>query len=162
MPAHTKGRVITGALRIKPLNTLPAGPLTVFAHVVNSVDPSHFSEVDLPLLEAYANAAHLATEAAQQIEATGAVVDGKASPWLAVQEKASKSLVALSARLRICPQSRFDRLVAGANSRPQPGGGRKPWERDGLLAGDDEDDFDDFVASNPSNGNRFVKRGVRS
>lgn len=134
MPALTKGRTITGKPRIKPLNTLPDGPAMVFAHVVNAVDPSHFSAVDLPLLENYANAAHLATEAAQHIEADGAVIDGKASPWLAVAEKQAKVLVALSARLRICPQSRFDRLVAGSNSRAQPHSAR-PWEDpDGLLA----------------------------
>ena len=50
---------------------------------------------------------------------------------LAVSEKAIKQLVALSARLRICPQSRFDRLGAGSNSRPQPDASQ-PW--DDLIA----------------------------
>jgi phage terminase small subunit len=137
--ARTKGAHIGTRRRVQPFSKLAAGPAKVFAHIVRSVDQSHFSEVDLPLLEAYANSAHLAAQAAEEIEQSGAVVAGKASPWLAVQEKAAKSLVALSARLRICPQSRFDRLVAGSNSRPQIRG-RKPWECDGLLAGEDEDD----------------------
>jgi len=155
MVAVTKGRHVTGKPRIKSLNTLAEGPARVFAHVVNSVDPSHFSDVDLPLLESYAVAAHLASEAADHLAAEGTVIDGKASPWLGAKEKADKLLVALSARLRICPQSRFDRLVAGANSRPQPRG-RKPWERDGLLAGEDDEDFDDFLDRNP---NKFARNG---
>ena len=130
MPARPKGSVTTGHPRVTAPPSLAEGPAKVFAQIVSSVDPTHFSDVDLPLLEAYANAAHLASEAAAEIERTGAVIDGKASPWLGVQEKAAKQLVALSARLRICPQSRFDRLVAGANSRPQRHG-RKPWEFEG-------------------------------
>lgn len=128
MAAITKGKLITGAVRLTPPDTLSKPAQTVYAHTVNSVDPSHFSEVDAPLLEAYAQSAALATEAAQHIDADGAVVEGKPSPWLAVSEKAIKQLVALSARLRICPQSRFDRLGAGANSRPQPDMSKgKPW-----------------------------------
>ena len=52
-------------------------------------------------------------------------MDGKASPWLTVQEKTVRALTALSARLRICPQSRFDRLVAGTKDRPK---GPRPWD----------------------------------
>ncbi len=136
MAANTKGKHITGAARLSPPGTLSPGAKKVYAHTVDSVDPSHFSEVDAPLLEAYAQSAALATEAAQRLDADGAVVEGKPSPWLAVSEKAIKQLVALSARLRICPQSRFDRLGAGANSRPQPDApkaGRKS-EWDDLIA----------------------------
>jgi phage terminase small subunit len=130
MTAIIKGKHITGAARITPPATLSPAAKAVFVHIVANVDPSHFSKVDLPLVEAYANSAALATEAAQRIDADGAVsADGKLSPWLAVSEKAQKQLVALSARLRICPQSRFDRLGAGANSRAQPDG-VKPWEWD--------------------------------
>jgi len=135
MPAHTKGSHASNQPRLKAPQSLAQGPAGVFKHIVNAVDPSHFSAVDLPLLEAYANAAHQATLAAQEIERNGAVIEGKASPWLAVAEKAGKQLVALSARLRICPQSRFDRLVAGANSRPQPS---FDGDDDGLLASADE------------------------
>lgn len=90
----------------------------------------------MPLLEGYAQSAALATEAAQRLDADGAVVEGKSSSWLGVSEKAIKQLVALSARLRICPQSRFNRLRAGSNSRPQPdapkAGRRGEW--DDLIA----------------------------
>lgn len=89
----------------------------------------------MQLVSQYAGAADLAAQAQARLDQDGAVVDGRASPWLQVLEKASRSCVALSARLRICPQSRFDRLVAGANSREQPQT-RKPWEA-GYLDGDE-------------------------
>lgn len=119
---------------LTPPATLSAPAATIYRHMVVNVDDSHFNQVDQPLLEAYANSAALAAEASQHIDAEGAVLDtGKPNPWLSVSEKAQKQLVALSARLRICPQSRFDRLVAGSNSRPQRTG-TKPWETDDLLA----------------------------
>jgi phage terminase small subunit len=145
MPAHTKGAVQTGKPRLKAPAGLADGPAAVFVYIVRSVDPDHFSEVDLPLLEAYANAAHLSAVASDNIARDGAVIDGKQSVWVGIQERATKQLVALSARLRVAPQSRFDRLVAGANSRRQPHL-RKPWESDPLLAGyeQDEDRAEEF------------------
>jgi phage terminase small subunit len=138
MPALTKGRLITGKPRLKAPPTLSEGARVVFVATVNAVDPDHFSVVDVPLLAQFCGAADLARRAQQQLDDAGAVTDGKASPWLAVHEKSVRACVALAARLRICPQSRFDRLVAGANSRAQPGGAR-PWVTDPLLAGYEED-----------------------
>jgi phage terminase small subunit len=148
MPAHTKARHLTTAKRLKPPESLSEPALKVFEHVVGAVDPGHFSEVDMPLLESYATSAAMATLAAQMLGQEGAVVEGKANAWLTVQEKAQRSLVALSARLRICPQSRFDRLVAGSNTRPQV----RLANSGGLLAGDD----DELLAENP-----FARNGER-
>jgi phage terminase small subunit len=143
MTAHVKGRHINVKPRLKPPATLPDGAVAIFEATVRAVDPDHFSVVDLPLLEQFAVAADLAQQAQHHIEQNGAVVAGKLNSWMAVQEKSIRAMVALSARLRICPQSRFDRLVAGANSRPQPDGpnrfasrGKRPDPDDphGLLA----------------------------
>lgn len=143
MPSHTKGHLVSPKKRVELRQSLPEGPQAIFNHVVLSVDPDHFSQVDLPLLEQYATAAFQATTAANELAIGGAVIDGKGSPWLVVQEKSVRALMALSARLRICPQSRFDRLVAGANSRVQPHN-RKPW----LVGKDDEPDpLDEFVTA---------------
>lgn len=120
MASNIKGQHVSNTPRLTPPASLSEAAKTIFEHTINSVDASHFSAVDLPLLEAFSVNAALATQAAQRLEIEGAVVNDKASPWLAVSEKACKQLVALSARLRICPQSRFDRLSAGANSRQQP------------------------------------------
>lgn len=110
---------LPGRDRLKVSPGMPAGPAAVFKRIVVTVSPDHFSEVDRPLLDQYAHAAHLASKAAAAIEAEGAVLDGKTNPWVGVLEKASRACVALAARLRICPQSRFDRQRAGTNERPQ-------------------------------------------
>ena len=132
MTARTKASHISQAPRLKPPAGLSAGAKAVFVHTVASVDAGHFSAVDLPLLEQFAGAADLASQAQRHLDEEGAVIEGKASAWLAVLEKASRACVALSARLRICPQSRFDRLAAGTNSRPQLD--IDDIDDDGLLA----------------------------
>lgn len=113
--------------RLQPPANLSAGAAEVFRQTIAAVDADHFSAVDLPLLEQYAVAADLARQAQAQLDADGAIVAGKANPWLVVQEKAVRALTALSARLRICPQSRFDRLVAASKARPK---GARPWDTD--------------------------------
>lgn len=119
--------------RIKPPASLPEPVAVVFAKLVAGVSADHFAPTDLPLLTEYARAAVLADEAAAEMAKEGAVTDGKPSPWLRVQDQACKSLVALSARLRLCPQSRFDRLKAGTSTRQGfPDDVSNP---DGLLAG---------------------------
>lgn len=101
----------------------------VFLDIVSTVAGDHFAPCDLPLLEQYAIAAAQAREAAEVLGREGAVVDGKASPWIVVQEKAQRAMVALAMRLRISPQARFDRLKAGRAARTG-GPRRKPWEPD--------------------------------
>jgi phage terminase small subunit len=132
MTSHIKGLHVSTRARLKPPRNLSVGAAEVFKATVKAVDPDHFSEVDVPLLEQYAVAADLARQAQHHIDENGAVIAGKANSWLVIQEKSVRSLVALSARLRLCPQSRFDRLVAGANSRPQP---QDFEDDDELLAG---------------------------
>ena len=110
--------------RLQAPANLSAGA-AVFARTVAAVEADHFTAVDLPLLEQYAVAANLARQAQGELDAHGAIVDGKASARLTVQEKTVRALTALSARLRICPQSRFDRLVAGTKARPKE---PRPWD----------------------------------
>jgi phage terminase small subunit len=103
--------------RLTPPRSLGDAASTIWTALVNSVASDHFSESDVPLLAEYCRAAALADEVAAALAKHGAVVGGKANVWLVVQEKAVKTMTALSARLRLCPQSRFDRLRAGTNSR---------------------------------------------
>jgi phage terminase small subunit len=116
--------------RLTPPPSLSKGPATIWQSTVDAVASDHFSPSDTPLLAEFCRAAHQADQAAAALIKGGTVVDGKPSPWLSVQEKAQKAMVALSARLRLCPQSRFDRLKAGTSSRrgdpsatPKPLGG---------------------------------------
>lgn len=94
----------------------------VFDSIVASVSVDHFAPVDTVLLEQYAQAVVLGRRAYAELAASGPVVDGKTSPWLVALEKAHRSAVALAARLRLCPQSRFDRLKAGRTGREGVGG----------------------------------------
>jgi phage terminase small subunit len=110
--------------RLKPPSTLSKGAAAVFRQIVRSVAHDHFSEVDTVLIVEYARACDMANQADTRLTLDGAVIDGRASPWLAVQEKAQRAIVALCARLRLSPQSRFDRLKAGTTSRPQS----RPWD----------------------------------
>ena len=60
--------------------------------------------------------------AAIELSEGGAVIGGRASPWLMVQEKAHRAITALSARLRLAPQSRQDSRSAGRKAgQPVPG-----------------------------------------
>jgi phage terminase small subunit len=62
----------------------------------------------MPLLEGYAEAIVLCRQANAELAQHGAVLNGKASPWLTVQEKATRAMVALSMRLRLSPQARLE------------------------------------------------------
>ncbi|GAB3733966.1 hypothetical protein GCM10028862_16740 [Luteimonas pelagia] len=109
-----------GKTRIRPPGHLSSEARAVFEAVVASVGRDHFTATDVPLLAEYATAAATAQRAAGVLDQEGHVRDGRANPWLVVQEKAQRAMVALSARLRVCPQSRFDRLKAGSEAR-KPG-----------------------------------------
>jgi phage terminase small subunit len=105
---------------LMPPATMSKEATKVFVALVDSVDPAHFEISDLPLLVSYSDAIANADKAQQQLDKEGQVTAaGKASPWLVPLEKAQRSIVALSMRLRLAPQSRFDRLRAGSTVRPQ-------------------------------------------
>ena len=94
----------------------------MFRELVASVPDGHFQAVDAHLLEQYAQAIILAREAFRQLQDDGVIAaDGKPSPWLAVLEKSHKSAIALSARLRLAPQSRMSTRTAARNAAgPRP------------------------------------------
>jgi phage terminase small subunit len=97
----------------------------LFSSIVGGCDAEHFRQTDLPLLSRYCEAAVLAEQAALELR-NGAVVNGKPSPWIVIQEKCVRAMVSLSMRLRLSPQSRLDPKTLG---RQQPQRGPMPWER---------------------------------
>jgi len=99
------------APRLTPPADLPAPERALFAAIVGSTSPSHFAVSDRPLLVRYCEAAVLADKAAERLRVDGAVVKGRTSAWLVVQEKAVRAMIALSMRLRISPQARAPRNV---------------------------------------------------
>jgi phage terminase small subunit len=97
--------------RLKPPESLSEAAKAEFIRIVMAEKADHFRKSDLPLLCQYCESAALAERAVRELqrEDTGA-------GWLAKWEKANRNLVALSARLRICPQSR----QPNNPKRPQP------------------------------------------
>jgi phage terminase small subunit len=110
--------------RLQPPESLSEAERKVFVDLVTACEPQHFRPADLPLLVRYVEACILADQAAEQLR-LGAVIDGKPSPWVTIQEKAVRAMVALSMRLRLSPQSRIDPKTLG---RQQGYVGPKPWE----------------------------------
>jgi hypothetical protein len=96
----------------RPRDHMPAAVRTIFLELVASVASDHFQSGDAPLIEQHAQAILLARQAFDKLATEGPVIDGKASPWLVVLEKAHRSAVALSGRLRLAPQARMDARAA--------------------------------------------------
>jgi|SRR6516225_6065902 hypothetical protein len=106
----------TRAVRLRPPPDLPQPERDLFARLIAANAPTHFKESDLPLLTQYCENVVLNKKAAAELRAAPLTPDGKASPWLVIAEKTHRACVALSMRLRVCPQSR----QANNPSRPAP------------------------------------------
>jgi len=87
--------------RLHPPPGLSEGAKAEFIRIVTCEKPEHFRTSDLPLLTQYCESAALAAWATQELRR-----DDAPARWLTVWEKANRNMVALSARLRLCPQSR--------------------------------------------------------
>jgi phage terminase small subunit len=102
----------------------------IFAEIVRAAPEEHFVIGDAPLIEQYAQSIALARRAYAELAEHGPVTEeGKQSPWLVAFEKANRASVALSARLRLAPQSRADSRSAGRKA-----GGLTPSVYDAILA----------------------------
>jgi len=101
--------------RLRPPPSLSEAERTVFIDLVASAKPDHFVASDLPLLTRYCEAIVLGDRAAAELR-KAAIIDGKVSPWVGIQEKATKAVIMLSMRLRLSPQSR----APNNPSRPAP------------------------------------------
>ena len=110
--------------RLQPPDHLSADERRRFVDIVASCDARHFRSSDAPLLCRYIEADALAERAAKELR-ENPVIDGRPSPWLAVQEKSVRALTALSIRLRLSPQSRIDARALG---RQEPRLSVNPWE----------------------------------
>jgi len=93
--------------RLQPPPHLGHAATRIFRSLVASVPAAQFKPSDLSLVCRWCEWTAIADRAAAEI-ATGELVDehGRPSPWIAIAERASKQLVALSLRLRLGPQSR--------------------------------------------------------
>ena len=130
-----RGRKSAGALSVvgvdgKPSQLSPPSHLGTdearrFRELVATVDTRHFRPSDVSLLCRYVEADGMAELAAKELREHGPVVDGRPSPWITIQEKQIRALVALSMRLRLSPQSRTDSKAIG---RQSPTSTNKLWD----------------------------------
>jgi len=100
--------------RLKPPDSLSKAEAALFNEIVGSMPPDYFNHTDRLLLVRYVEAHAQAELAKRHLAKEGMVTKtGKPSPWITVQEKARRAVVALSIRLRLSPRSRLDRVKAG-------------------------------------------------
>src|SRR6266567_4473922 len=107
-----------------PLRSAPPAPTApldlsdreraIFVDLVSSVDSAHFLPSDVPLIVAYASAVAQHERAVEALHEQGDVItsgkgEPRANPWLVVQEKAQRAMVALALRLRLSPQARREK-----------------------------------------------------
>lgn len=99
--------------RLRPRHGLSSEVKAIFHELTCQVSADHFRESDAALIEQYAQAIALARQAYEALSKEGPVIAGRANPWVVVLEKAHRSSVALSARLRLSPQHRIDPKTTG-------------------------------------------------
>jgi phage terminase small subunit len=105
---------------LRPPSHLSADLVSAFHEIVATTPASHFRASDAPLVERYAVALVLARQANDALASEGPVIAGRVNPWITVAEKADRAIVALAAKLRLCPQARTDPKTAGRNAGPAP------------------------------------------
>ena len=125
MPRKSAAAAAILSFRPRPhLAPSPGAPPEVrklFSELVASVPEGHFVVSDAPLLEEYATAIHWARQATLALAKQGPLnIEGRPSGWVAIQEKASKAIVALSARLRLSPQHREQSRTVGRAAHKLP------------------------------------------
>jgi len=123
---------ITGPRRIQPPNDLPEPCRAVWRELVDSLPPDRFHKSDRPLLVLYCRALYQADLAFEALEQYGAADGDSVSPWLRVADSSAKQAATLATKLRLCPQSRLDRKVAGPAARGGEAAPR-PWESEEPL-----------------------------
>ena len=113
--------------RLRVPDTLSESAKAEFLRIVTAERADHFKPSDMSLLVQYCEAAALAARAIRELQRD----DAKAA-WRTRWEKANSVLVALSARLRICPQAR----QPNNPKRPEPTSYYEQMAMEGQL--DDE------------------------
>ena len=104
--------------RISPRAGASDAVKAIVCELIATVDSDWFRLSDGPLLESYAEAIALERQAYREIAIGGPVIGGKISPWVGVAERATRAVVAVSARLRLSPQHRTDPKTAGRAKGP--------------------------------------------
>jgi hypothetical protein len=124
------GRISSAALAVAPVvdgqppkltpsACLSAAERVIFDDIVGSTARAHFRPSDAPLLNSYCRAISLEQRAAVALERDP--FDSKA---LLLWEKSSRAMVAIAAKLRLCPSARQH---PRSTARMPPHTGPRPW-----------------------------------
>jgi phage terminase small subunit len=105
--------------RLRPPSSLSETERKIFSNLVAACSADHFRPSDLPLLCCYVEAVDLAERAAKELR-KHPVQNGKVNPWIVVQEKTVRTIVALSMRLRLSPQARHPNALRKSSTPPGP------------------------------------------
>ena len=119
--------------RLKPPDSLGPAEKRVFWSLITQVPVTQFQPADLPLICRWCELTVVADRAAAEMATGNLVENGLPSPWIAIHEKATKQLIALSLRLRLSPQSRMDKAP-----KTQAAKDLSYYDRM-MLEGDDDD-----------------------
>jgi Phage terminase, small subunit len=92
--------------RIAPPPGMSPDETRVFIDTVGSKQAGAFEPSDVGVLRAYCSSVVLVERAAAALQAEGAVIDNKPSPWLQVHVQAVRSMLASARRLRLAPLGR--------------------------------------------------------
>jgi len=114
--------------RIRAPADLPAPVRAIWSRLVDALPGDRFYSSDGPLLALYCRSLHQSDLAFGQLEEFGAWKGGELNPWLRVVDISTKQCATLASKLRLCPQARLDRKVAGPAARNEHGG-LKIWDR---------------------------------
>lgn len=117
-----------GVRRVKPPADMAEPIKAIWRELVDSMPPDRFHTSDRPLLALYCRHLHQAHTALSKIEEHGACDGESLNPWLKVAEASTKQCAVLATKLRLAPQSRLDRKVAGPAARG--GDVNPPWASD--------------------------------
>ena len=109
--------------RVKPPAGMTPRARDIYLDTVNGLASDHFAPSDVQLLRQFCVACEMAELAEAQLVKDGHVIDGRASAWLTVQEKAHRAQAALALRLRVCPQSRISKHKDTSSLRHRGHGG---------------------------------------
>src|SRR3954466_4394574 len=107
----------TRSRRVKAPESLAEPIRAIWETLVDSLPPDRFHASDRPLLALYCRALHQASLAFDAIEEHGATSGDSINPSVRVADAAVKQAATLATKLRLCPQSRLDRKVAGPAAR---------------------------------------------
>ena len=120
--------ILESQRRAPPPASLDPDAAALWVEILDSLRADYVLISERPILEAYCQAVVAARRAREMVSCEGPVIDGRLNPWMLALDQETKRSATLALRLRLAPQSRFDRTTAAGRVRPAA---RSRWDTDG-------------------------------